>query len=181
MLSNLGGSSGRRWNTLDFFRHFYFGGGRTVSLRSMGHLKDIVEEYAYYTGAEGAYRRLSNQIAKEARNKKSGPIRYPFGWSYDFSNVDIAHGGGVVEGRFAGFVSDRGGMLFIRGEIIFNFSDEFTDVAGIRDRLGQRDKAVSDIWKRTSDFGGLAYDIKDSWATLFEAEVLKDDSKSIYK
>ena len=35
--------SGRRWEAIDFVRHFYFGGGRPAHLGDMGHFRDIVE------------------------------------------------------------------------------------------------------------------------------------------
>lgn len=64
--------SGRpRWENLDFVRHFYFGGGRTVTLREIGHLQEIVEHYGYRLGR---FRALSDQIADFARDNSEGAI-----------------------------------------------------------------------------------------------------------
>jgi SPP1 gp7 family putative phage head morphogenesis protein len=60
-----------RYGDLDFVAHYYFGGGRDLTLEEIGHLREIAEHYAYVTGDEGAFRRLSNQIADEARSVRS--------------------------------------------------------------------------------------------------------------
>ena len=39
-------STGERWSDTDFVRHYYFGGGGAVDLREIGHLYEIVEQYA---------------------------------------------------------------------------------------------------------------------------------------
>ena len=49
----------RRTN-LDFVRHYHDGSGRPVTLLEIGHLREIVKQYAYGDGAEGAFRRLTD-------------------------------------------------------------------------------------------------------------------------
>ena len=61
-----------RYGDLDFVAHYYYGGGRELTLSEIGHLSEIAEHYAYATGNEGAFRRLSNQISDEARRVGSG-------------------------------------------------------------------------------------------------------------
>ncbi len=84
----------------DFIRYFFAGDGQEVTLSEIGHLRAIVNQYAYYDGAEGAFRRLSNQIADKAREQGNGQFSYVFDRSYDFSDVAFSHGKAVVEGNF---------------------------------------------------------------------------------
>lgn len=67
-------SSYDRWTDRDFVRHYYFGAGRPVTLLEIGHLREIVEYYAYGVGGEGVLVRLSGQIASAARKKRAGSI-----------------------------------------------------------------------------------------------------------
>ena len=60
-------SSYDRWENIDFVSHFYLEEGRGVTLSEIGHLREIVEQHAYYDDGEGAFRRLSDQIADRAR------------------------------------------------------------------------------------------------------------------
>lgn len=78
-----------RWGDLDFVSHYYYGGGVAITLAEIGHLQEIVEQYAYNDGDEGAYRRLSNQIADAAREVGSGNVEYDFDFSYEFGNVEF--------------------------------------------------------------------------------------------
>ena len=87
-----------RWGDVDFVAHYYYGYGVAINLSEIGHLREIVEQYAYADGKEGNFRRLSNQIADEARKTRSGRIAYDFGSSYDFGSVEFSHGSGVVTG-----------------------------------------------------------------------------------
>jgi hypothetical protein len=67
-----------------------------VTQAEIGHLRDIFEQYAYYTGAEGAHRRLSENIAKEARSVRQGTFTVPYNQSYQFEYANLpesaAHG-----------------------------------------------------------------------------------------
>ncbi|WP_323716074.1 hypothetical protein [Paracoccus aminovorans] len=82
--------------------HYYFGGGQAVTLDEIGHLRDIAEQYAYRDGTEGAFRRLSGQIADAAREQGTGPVGYDFRFTYDFGSVAFSHGDGTVKGLFIG-------------------------------------------------------------------------------
>ncbi len=125
-------SSHERWEDSDFVWHFFTGGGRPVTLSEIGHLRDIAEVYAYETGTEGAFRRLSDQIAEKARNSSSGSVHVDFGRAYDFGDVAFSHGYSSVYGAFEGTVVQRGDMLSIEGESEFHFRDVFTDPLDLR-------------------------------------------------
>ena len=160
-MSELETSSSYRWIDLDFMAHYYYGNGTAVTLSEIGHLRDIAEQYAYADGKEGAFRRLSDQIADEARKVRSGSIALPFDDSYDFGSVQFSHGGGVVKGTFDGTVANDGGMLRIAGRSFFAFSDQFADPLG----LG-------------IEVGGVPYDITGVWSATFLAEVLLNAESS---
>lgn len=125
-------SSYARWQDSDFVWHFFTGGGRTVTLEEIGHLREIAEHHAYGTGTEGAFRRLSDQIADAARDSLSGSVHYDFDNSYDFGDVAFSHGRSTVHGTFDGTSERRGDMISIVGETKFNFYDVFTDPIDLR-------------------------------------------------
>lgn len=156
-------SSYDRWMDHDFVWHYYRGNGRPVTLLEIGHLREIAEHYALEDGVEGAFRRLSDQIAEEAREVGSGAFTYDFGFFYNFGSVTFSHGNGTVKGVFIGIAEDHGDMLAIRGESAFTFSDEFKDPldAGI-------------------EAGGTPYRITGDWTASFTGEVLKDRGRSLY-
>lgn len=156
-------SSYDRWTDWDFSTHYYRGEGRAVDLLEVGHLREIAEQYAYGDGAEGAFRRLSDQLADAARATGGGPLRYEFGAAYDFGDVAFSHGDGVVRGVFTGTVQDRGDMLVISGEARFEFSDRFADPLN----LG-------------FEPGGTPYEITGDWTATFSAEVFADGARSIF-
>jgi SPP1 gp7 family putative phage head morphogenesis protein len=156
-------SSYDRWTDADFVRHYYFGAGRPVTLLEIGHLREIAEQYAYDALGDGAFRRLSDQIADAARKNGPGRLTYSFRGAYDFGDVQFSHGGGKIEGGFSGTVEDRGAMLAISGESLFIFSDLFTGPLG----LG-------------IEPGGTPYEIKGEWAASFSSDVAKDRTRSVY-
>lgn len=146
-----------RWSDLDFVSHYYYGGGVAITLAEIGHLQEIVEQYAYNDGDEGAYRRLSNQIADAAREVRVGNFSYQFGLPYDFGDVEFSHGFGTVSGLFEGTVALDGNILKIFGNTVFSFTDEFKDPVGIG-----------------IEPGGIPYDISGVWSANFLAEVFLD-------
>ena len=156
-------SSYDRWTIPDFTWHDYRGQGRSVTLLEIGHLREIAEHYAFEEGVEGAFRRLSDQIADEARSSGSGTFTYRFGDTYDFGSVAFPHGRGEVRGTFVGVADGRGEMLAIRGGIVFTFSDIFADPLDIG-----------------VEPGGKRYQVTGDWTTSFAAEVLKDRRRSAY-
>lgn len=156
-------SSYGRWDNGDFTTHYYRGNGRPVDLLEIGHLREIAEQHAYGDGPQGAFRRLTDQLADAARAKGDGLLRYEFHAAYDFGDVAFSHGNGVVRGTFTGTVLDRGEMLVISGETRFAFSDRFADPLD----LG-------------FEPGGTPYEITGDWTATFSAEILKDRSRSIF-
>lgn len=155
-------SSYDRWGDGAFMAHYFRGGGRPVDLLEIGHLREIAEQHAYGDGPQGAFRRLTDQLADAARAAGDGPLRYEFGATYDFGDVAFSHGDGVVRGTFTGTVRESGEMLVISGETRFEFSDRFADPLDIG-----------------VEPGGTPYDITGNWSATFSAEILKDAARSV--
>lgn len=198
-----------RWENHDFIWHFFTGAGRAVTLGEIGHLQEIVEQYAYGDGIEGAFRRLSDQIADEAR---AGDLPYDFESTYDFEGVEFSHGDATVRGRFEGAVTEIGDMLRIDGTARFWFEDRFTDPVDLREfsawlrerpdrlrRLIQSAGAlvgigdgpegpelqideddVSSIFMTISELSGTAYPITGEWEAEFHAAAFRDRNRSHY-
>lgn len=168
-------SPNSRWGNADFVNHFYTGGGRPVTLSEIGHLAEIANVYAYETGAEGAFRRLADQIADAAREKPAGPIDYPFGTTYDFGSVAFSHGNATVKGNFLGTKTDLGEMFRIEGNSTFEFSDVFTDPLDFRDRYRRDRKAAAFGFETRMTQSHVAFcnsDIERSiWATRTAPEI----------
>ena len=163
-IEGLGTTAPYRWGDTDFVAHYYYGGGQTVTLAEIGHLPEIVEQYSYLDAGIGALRRLSNQIANEARSVIDGPFDLPFGNAYEFGDVEFSHGGGTVSGFFDGHTSLHGRILRLVGRSQFHFTDRFEDPVGLGIELG-----------------GTPYAIEGRWAATFQAEVFLDPSQSAYK
>jgi hypothetical protein len=154
-------SSYDRWTTADFVHHYYRGKGRPITLLEAGHLRGIAHQYAFRDGMEGAFRRLADEIASKARKTGHGDLRFSFGNSYDFGDVAFSHGFGVVRGKFAGSVEDRGDVLRITGDSSFEYSDKFADPLDVG-----------------IEAGGVPYRIVGSWSAQFTAEVHKNRERS---
>ncbi len=130
----------------------------------IGHLNEIAQHYAYDVDGVGVFRRLSNQIADEAR--KSGAtsrLEYTFDRTYDFGAVAFSHGGGRVAGRFLGSVDRREAVIEITGVASFQFTDEFKDPIG-----------------QGYEVGGTPYAIRGRWETRFAARVKANPFRSLY-
>lgn len=152
-----------RYGDLDFVAHYYYGDGRELTLNEIGHLREIAEHYAYSAGYHGAFRRLADQIADQARKAEHGSFTYAFAASYDFGVVAFSHGDGVVRGVFSGSVTHEGQILKINGNTEFTFSDRFEDPINLRIELG-----------------GKPYAITGAWTASFHAEVFADRNNSGY-
>jgi SPP1 gp7 family putative phage head morphogenesis protein len=153
-----------RYGDFDLVAHYYYGDGRTLTLAEIGLLQEIAEHYAFATGTEGAFRRLSDQIADKARSVPAGRLSYDFDYWYDFGDVEFSHGGGSVKGTFQGTVIHDSGILRISGESSFVFSDSFADP-----------------WDIGTELGGQPYNIAGTWTAGFSAEVFADSARSIFK
>ncbi|MCE2748087.1 MAG: hypothetical protein LW715_04695 [Rhodobacter sp.] len=170
-------------------------------------MPEIIEQYAYRDGAEGAYRRLADQIADAAR---LGRLPYPFESTYQFEGVEFSHGRSTVQGQFDGTVTEIGDMLRIEGTASFSFLDRFTDPVDLRafsaslrespDRLWRLlqhvgafagigegpqgpeleidEDDVSRIFMFVSELGGTACPITGDWKAGFLAQVFKNQAKS---
>lgn len=198
-----------RWENHDFIWHFFAGAGREVALPEIGHLREIVDQYAYKDGTEGAFRRLADQIADRAR---VGDLPYDFEAPYDFEGVEFSHGDATVQGRFSGTAMVSGDMVQIEGVARFRFKDYSTDPVDLREfsawlrerpdrfwRLLQTvgdlvgigggpqgapleidENDVSSILMAVSELGGTSYTITGEWEAHFRAAVHRERNRSRY-
>lgn len=180
-----------------------------MTLSEIGHLREIIYQYAYKDGTEGAFRRLADQLADRAR---VGDLPYDFEAPYDFGGVEFSHGNATVRGQFGGTATVSGDMVYIEGMARFRFEDRFTDPVDLRefaawlrerpDRLwrllqtvgdlvgigsGPQDAPleidendVSSIFMAVSELGGTAYAITGEWEAHFQATVSQDRNRSQY-
>lgn len=162
-------SPNKRWSNIDFVRHYYKGGGKTVPLHEIGHLREIVEHFSFTTGVEGGFRRLSDQIADDARIDNISPAYYHFEKGYQFEEVQFSHWKADVTGDFKGAVTQIGEMLKIRRETEFKFHDWFHDPLDTERFL-----------RHAIEPGGTPYEIIGSWKASFVAEVKFDKINSQY-
>jgi SPP1 gp7 family putative phage head morphogenesis protein len=175
-------SSYERWEDSDFVWHFFTGGGRPVTSSEIGHLRDIAEVHAFETGTEGAFRRLSDQIADKARNSSSGSVHVDFGRAYDFGDVSFSHGYSSVYGAFDGTAVQRGDMLAIEGESEFHFRDVVTDPLDLRQFSAWLEANPLSFW-RLLDLIRFAYAVSGV-APLppgFSEKVDVEDVSSIFR
>lgn len=168
----------RRWAWYDFVLHYYFGGGRAVRLSDVGHLQDVIN-----ASRKHVFKGVERQVFKEARATLSGTLSDTFKNTYRFYSVSFIHGRSTVEGHYNGTVSRIGNALHINAEVVYNFSDVFTDPLDIREREGgssdpaaiQADELID------SEVGGQYYEVLDSWTTRLNATVHIDPNKSGYR
>lgn len=135
----------------------------------IGHLQEIAEQYAYHDGKEGAFRRLSGQIASKARDAGWGHSGIIFEGNYDFKPIQFSHGAAGVYGYFNGDVETQGAMLLISGESQFYFTDRFKDPLD-----------TPNWFEEDLEVGGTPYEIMGEWTANFVAHVFTDESRSQY-
>lgn len=135
--------------------------------------------YAYETGTEGAFRRLSDQIADKARKEPSGSVRVHFDNTYDFGDVAFSHGHSQVYGDFDGIALRQGDMVSIDGESIFHFHNSFTDPIDLREFAASLKATPSRLWyllRRAVATTGLT-----SFPPAYSSNVDPEDVSSIFR
>jgi hypothetical protein len=156
----------QRWDTWDFILHFYAGYGSDVSLSQIGLLNSIINQ-----AQETIFPRVNDQIIQEAQKVQNGKFVYNFSNTYNFGDSSYSLNGATVSGVFEGSVHYERGYLVIFGKIDYQFQDDFTDPANIREIINDTSKpeGLSPEYVGLTDLGGNAYSIKETWSTEFEA------------
>ncbi len=176
-LTSAAGGAAIKWDIPRFLFHFAFGGGATVTLSQIGHLRGIID---FYANTLGIYERVNGQIANAARQSGSGSFQYELSNGYDFTSYNSMIEGATVSGVFSGSATQNNNALEISGTVTYEFRDVFTDPLNIREFfIGSSDPdAVNSIVRWITDFGGTDYVIEDTWTTTLEALVNADRNKS---
>ncbi len=168
----------RRWAWYDFVLHYYLGSGTSVRLSHVGHLQDVIN-----ASREHVFKGVERQVFSDAREIISGNLSDTFENTYPFYSVSFVHGRSTVEGRYNGSVARNGNALHINVEVVYNFSDVFTDPLDIREReSGSSDpRAIEANELIDSEVGGQYYNITDSWTTRLRAVIHINANKSGYR
>jgi len=163
---------GPGWGHEDFIWHYFFGGGRSVTVRDTGYLNAVVAQYMDEVG-----KRLRDQIADAARKGDAGAFTSSFERPYDMGSVAFSFGSSVIGGVASGRASQQDGVLTLAGDIDFYFRDEFADPANIGGWL--REEGLESAPNFEIPFG-TPYPITDEWSGRFEGRVYVDRSRSVY-
>lgn len=155
-----------RWYWSDFFNHYFFGEGRSVTLEKMGHLGEVITESKNHV-----FRGVEDQVSELALLIQDGNISDSFNNSYNFDAVSIAHGNSTVYGQFEGtvkrFENKNGYSLNVNVEVEYNFFDIFTDPLSKREQAtgtSNPDDATAEELE-DSEIGGKLYEIIGKWQT----------------
>ncbi len=168
---------GSPWGSADFVYHYFFGGGRTVTLRKTGNLRAVVDEFRKQ--AADVPTKLPGQIADKARETPNGSFDDDFRRPYPMKDIVFSLGDTTIGGDIRGTVKRAHAMIELRGKINFNLSDEFRDPLGIEQEVLRRIDAVGAF--PTELPAAKPYRIVDRWTGTFEARVHLDRSKSRYR
>ena len=116
---------------------------------------------------------MPRQIAEDAKTLADGRVRYDFGRSYDFKPIAWVHGSAVVSGNFVGHAVRVEGLVRIKGNCFFDFSDVFTDPTDVmRQFVTDNPEKLPVAIRSFTDLFGRAFRIDGSWYTRLEAAVL---------
>jgi hypothetical protein len=83
-------------------------------------------------------------------------------------------GGGTISGIVNGFVEQVGNQLIVTANINYRYSDNFTDILNIREKLTHQSSEpleASILALLATDFYGVFFDIIGSWETKFYAAI----------
>jgi len=147
--------TGSPWKDIDFVRHYFSGGGRTVRVRNIGHLRAIVAEYNRIVIDD--LTRLPTQIAEKARKivKKSNVhFSDTFRDSYQMQRIVFSIGNTVIEGTYRGVSKEANGILQMSGTIDFHLRDEFRDPLDLEERLEPVLEEIAQAISFVLDLGG---------------------------
>lgn len=149
--------TGPEWSSGDFVKHYWFGNGRDITLREIGHLGKIVDAYMKIVEQN-----LKGQIADVAHKNVGRSFVYTFENFYHMKNIVFSVGKTTIGGIFQGRSTPAYGALKIEGSFGFYQRDEFTDPTDLGPPL-----------PFSQDYG-----IFDNWGGSLQGMILRDRSKS---
>ncbi|MCI5123365.1 MAG: hypothetical protein D3925_02520 [Candidatus Electrothrix sp. AR5] len=154
------------WGNLEMSTHFYFGNGRTIKLREMGHLNKVRSVYE---------KQHLNRFLHYMLRNPDGNVRDSFFKPYDFGDVLFAYGMSTMSGKFTGTIRTlRGGWRRIEGVAEFEFYDRFTDPLSLRQYWSEihgLSQAVREFLMDNYEVWGTPYDIKGNWTAPLNFDV----------
>ncbi|MEM7399604.1 MAG: phage minor head protein [Pseudomonadota bacterium] len=165
---------GPPWGHQDFVRHYFFGEGRTVTVRKTGHLRAVVAEFMRQAGDVPT--RLPGQIADYARTESGRSFEDSFEAPYNMTDIVFSLGKTNIGGPFKGTRKNNLGLLYLRGTIKFKLDDWFRDPVDIEEHVLQKIGAEGMVPIELP--GATPYRIVDHWGGVFDARVSIDRSQS---
>ena len=184
------------WSSSDFVNHYFNGLGRGVTLSEIGHSRKIIEAFIVLRGEA-----IKQQIARAARDSRSGSVSYNFENTYNMTGVVFSTGNTTIGGSFSGRSSEKNGILSIEGSLDFYLHDEFADPLDIGvevDDYSPGSILYDNIHKPLDDYlrgrGGLPssgrqrlgvresvpYSITGQWSGSLEGQIYTNPSRSRY-
>lgn len=147
------------WTREDFFNHYHYGKYKMVRLSEIGHLQNIIDHARTYDQGGGSiFEKVEKDIFEKARQNGEGSFPYHFRRSYEFQPAVFEIGGATVAGAGNVKVTKKGRFLIISVDLIYTFSDVFTDPYD-----------YGDIIPGEFNPFGNPYHITDRWSTKIEA------------
>lgn len=155
---------------LDMSWHFYFGGGREITMDEIGLLTPV--KIHYY---EKYLSRFIDQIDQTAQLIEPGSFQDSFENNYDFASVFYSLGHSETHGQFNGFLENLNGTMAVRGAGYFAVKDEFDDPLSIHEvvnylagRFFPRNDSrfihkVVEAVRLSRNFGGSPFKLTAKW------------------
>ena len=192
---SIGNNSGNRWENVDFVKHFYFGGGRSVTLSEIGHLHEVANYWAhhasfaqsyseidrlrsYFTTGTGALDRWTRQIIGKAISEPDGSFTEKFDNVYALAPIEFSHGDARIKGDFSGSVRRNNGAMFIKGISNIKFEDRFTDPIDLRDISAATREGILQLW-RLVERTAVYFNFMDA-SNLQPIDIDKDDVSTLF-
>lgn len=150
------------WDDLEFVKHFYFGGGTSISLSATGlssKIRDAAKELAIVRAGG-----FIDQIRLKSQQVIEGKFELSFQNSYDFESVVYSIGNAVLHGKFVGRI-DMSGTVDpspeYEGKIILEFRDKFADPIDVLEAVyGSSNPSNAPGWLANAiNLGGSPYTI----------------------
>ena len=160
-----------KWNDLDFVAHYFTGKGKTVDLKEVGIIDDIITK-----SNKMIVPKIKEQISDIAKKTKDNQLNYKTENFYSFKDKLFSLGKSTVKTVTNGNIHQKGDNIIINGSIKFYLTDEFSDPSTLREIVtGSSAMSQSKILNYATEPFGTPYKIKGSWESPLTIKIKKTD------